>query len=101
MIGRRRTFLERWLILTFGTLVWACASAWLVAAEPAAEFIKDVVPVLTKAGCNAGACHGSFQGRGGFRLSLLGFDPAADYEAVVTESRGRRVFATAPDKSLL
>src|SRR5216110_559235 len=73
------------------------------AADPPApvNFARDVVPTLTKLGCNAGSCHGSFQGRGGFRLSLLGFDPAADYEAVVTESRGRRVFATAPDKSLL
>ncbi|TXT21909.1 MAG: hypothetical protein FD138_3936, partial [Planctomycetota bacterium] len=39
------------------------------------NFVRDVSPALTKAGCNAGACHGSFQGRGGFRLSLLGFDP--------------------------
>jgi hypothetical protein len=65
------------------------------------NFARDVVPVLTKLGCNAGNCHGSFQGRGNFRLSLLGFDPAADYEAIVNESRGRRIFASAPDKSLL
>lgn len=65
------------------------------------NFARDIVPALTKLGCNAGSCHGSFQGRGGFRLSLLGFDPQADFEAIVTEARGRRVFAAAPDKSLL
>jgi hypothetical protein len=81
-----------------------CGANSARAAEPApptVNFARDVVPVLTKLGCNAGSCHGSFQGRGGFRLSLLGFDPAADYDAIVTESRGRRTFAAAPDKSLL
>jgi len=48
-----------------------------------------------------GACHGSFQGRGGFRLSLLGFDPTFDYDALVKASRGRRVNPAAPEKSLL
>ena len=56
-------------------------------AGAAVSFRRDVVPALTKAGCNAGACHGSFQGRGGFRLSLLGFDPAADYETIALKSR--------------
>src|SRR5262245_24631680 len=73
------------------------------AADPPKEinFARDIVPALTKLGCNAGSCHGSFQGRGGFRLSLLGFDQSADYEAIVVEARGRRIFAAAPDKSLL
>lgn len=71
------------------------------AAESEIGFIKDVVPVLTKAGCNAGACHGSLQGRGGFRLSLLGFDPAADYEAIFKGARGRRVSLASPVSSLL
>lgn len=70
-------------------------------ARAEVNFAREVVPVLTKLGCNAGSCHGSFQGRGGFRLSLLGFDPAADYHALVTEARGRRLFPAAPDKSLL
>lgn len=71
------------------------------AAESDVCFIKDVVPVLTKAGCSAGACHGSLQGRGGFRLSLLGFDPAADFEAIFKGARGRRVFLASPESSLL
>lgn len=75
----------------------------VVPGIPAAprSFTRDVLPALTKAGCNAGACHGSFQGRGGFRLSLLGFDPAFDYEAIVKGARGRRVSLAAPGSSLL
>lgn len=65
------------------------------------SFVRDVVPALTKAGCNAGACHGSFQGRGGLRLSLLGFDPEFDHEALSKASRSRRVVPTAPESSLL
>lgn len=68
---------------------------------PAIGFTRDVLPVLTAAGCNSGACHGSFQGRGGLRLSLLGFDPAADHDALVREAHGRRVFPSAPDQSLM
>ena len=72
-------------------------------ATPAGEmdFKRDVVPAITKSGCNSGACHGSFQGRGGLRLSLLGFDPAADFRALVQEARGRRIFPAAPESSLL
>lgn len=70
-------------------------------ADAQPHFIRDVVPVLTKAGCNAGACHGSLQGRGGFRLSLLGFDPAADYEAILKGARGRRVSLGSPGSSLV
>ena len=69
------------------------------AAEP--TFVRDVIPVLTKSGCNSGACHGSFGGRGGFRLSLLGFDPEADHDSLVKDARGRRVSAAAPEQSLI
>ena len=65
------------------------------------DFIRDVAPILSKAGCNGGKCHGSFQGRGGFRLSLFGFDLPADYEAIAQHSRGRRIRTTAPGASLL
>lgn len=64
-------------------------------------FTRDVIPALTKAGCNVGACHGSFQGKGGFQLSLLGFDAAFDYDVLVKASRGRRIHPAAPDRSLL
>jgi hypothetical protein len=65
------------------------------------DFTRDVVPALTRAGCNAGACHGSFQGRGGFQLSLLGFDSAFDFEVLAKASRGRRINAGIPAQSLL
>ena len=56
------------------------------------HFAKDIVPILTKAGCNGGGCHGKSDGRGGFALSLFGYDPAADFDAIVKGSRGRRIF---------
>ncbi len=66
------------------------------------SFLNDVEPVLTKAGCNAGACHAKAgNGQNGFRLSLFGFEPQEDFEHIVKEGRGRRVFPAAPEKSLL
>lgn len=67
----------------------------------AISFVNDVAPILTKAGCNAGACHAKAGGRNGFQLSILGFETAEDYENIVLEDRGRRVFQTAPEQSLL
>jgi hypothetical protein len=65
------------------------------------NFANEVVPIFTKLGCNAGGCHGKAEGQNGFKLSLLGFEPAEDYEFIVKEGRGRRVFPAAPDHSLL
>ena len=65
------------------------------------HFVGEVVPILSKHGCNAGGCHGKASGQNGFRLSLLGFDPKSDYESLVKEGRGRRVFPPAPSASLL
>jgi hypothetical protein len=66
------------------------------------NFVNDIVPILTKAGCNSGACHAKAgSGQRGFRLSLLGFEPQEDYEHIVKESKGRRVFPPAPEQSLL
>ena len=64
-------------------------------------FERDVEPILTRLGCNAGACHGKARGQNGFQLSLLGFDPDFDHSAIAKEARGRRVFPAAPDQSLL
>jgi hypothetical protein len=81
---------------------WGRLSASHAPADAAPpSFARHVVPALTKAGCNAGACHGSFQGRGGLQLSLLGFDPAMDYENLIQASRGRRANIAAPAASLL
>lgn len=65
------------------------------------NFPGQVVPIFTKLGCNGGGCHGKASGQAGFRLSLLGFEPQEDYEHLVMESRGRRLFPAAPDRSLL
>lgn len=64
-------------------------------------FRTQVMPIFTRYGCNSGGCHGKAAGQNGFKLSLLGFDPRADYEALVFEARGRRVFPGDPPQSLL
>ena len=68
---------------------------------PPAGFVTSVLPILTKAGCNAGACHGAATGQGGLRLSLLGYDPQADYHAITREFAGRRIDLGSPVDSLL
>ena len=69
--------------------------------EPPVSFRNQVVPILTKHGCNAGGCHGEQLGQNNFKLSLFGFDPDFDYNAIVKEARGRRLMPAAPDSSLL
>src|SRR5262249_41292848 len=64
-------------------------------------FERDVQPILTRAGCNSGACHGKARGQNGFALSLRGFDANADYAAIVKESGGRRVSTVSVPESLL
>lgn len=65
------------------------------------DFANEVVPLLSRYGCNAGGCHGKATGQNGFKLSLFGFDPAFDYDAIALACRGRRVFPASPDDSLL
>ena len=65
------------------------------------NFANQVTPIFTKLGCNSGGCHGKSGGQNGFRLSLLGFEPQEDYEYLVQESFGRRLFPAAPEHSLL
>jgi len=65
------------------------------------SFIQDIVPTLTRAGCNTGGCHGASRGQEGFALSLFGFDPDSDYYRITRESNGRRIQMAAPEKSLL
>lgn len=72
-----------------------------IATEAPVNFPNQIVPIFTKFGCNGGGCHGKASGQNGFKLSLLGFEPTEDYEHLVLESRGRRVFPAAPDRSLL
>lgn len=65
------------------------------------SFVNDVLPVLSKAGCNAGACHAKSQGQNGFKLSVFAYDPQSDYAHIVKASRGRRVSPANPAGSLL
>src|SRR5579859_2962662 len=59
------------------------------------------MPILSKAGCNAGACHASQYGKGGFKLSVFGFDPDQDYHAITRDSFRRRVSFFNPEESLV
>ena len=64
------------------------------------SFRHDVLPVLSKAGCNSGGCHGALAGKGGFRLSLNAYDPATDHYNITRENRGRRIEFADPARSL-
>lgn len=64
-------------------------------------FSRHVVPLFSRLGCNAGACHGAVKGQNGFRLSLFGADPAGDHDRLLREAGGRRLSPIDPAKSLL
>src|SRR5206468_2531645 len=70
-------------------------------AEMSVNFSPDILSILTTKGCNGSGCHGSPVGQNGFKLSLFGYDGAADYQMIVKEQDGRRVNLQDPAKSLL
>ena len=65
------------------------------------DFERHIMGVLGRTGCASGSCHGSFQGKGNFQLSLFGYDPAKDHNALYRDGNGRRLDLADPDKSLL
>jgi len=72
--------------------------------EPSGErvtFLRDVAPILNKVGCTAGTCHGAAKGKNGFKLSLRGYDPRFDYEALLYDLSGRRFNRADPGRSLM
>ncbi|MBI2479376.1 MAG: DUF1549 domain-containing protein [Planctomycetia bacterium] len=71
-----------------------------VVENPHIDFDRQVAPIITKFGCNMGACHASQHGKGGFKLSVFGFEPADDHAAIVRDRLGRRVELLAPEQSL-
>lgn len=81
----------------------SASAALVVGSAPGKtwDFSTDIAPILSKFGCGGSNCHGALNGQSGFKLSLFGYDPDADYEAVVKQSGGRRVDVSAPEKSLL
>lgn len=70
-------------------------------ADVPVDFTREIVPILTRAGCSQGACHGAQHGRGGFRLSLFGFDPLFDHAQIVQSAEGRRVVLSDAERSIL
>ena len=65
------------------------------------SFRNHVQPVLSKSGCNMGSCHGALAGKGGFKLSLRGYDPDADFQTLTRQARGRRIVPSDPGRSLM
>jgi hypothetical protein len=102
----RHSLQRLWTILRRPSAAFWCAALvpWVsphLNAEEPVSFVNEVVPILTKQGCNGGTCHGKATGQNGFKLSLFGFEPDEDYEHLVLEQRGRRVVPSAPEESLL
>ena len=88
-------------LLLAGLVAWSARSAMAGTGNPEPSFRRDILQVLSKSGCNAGPCHGNANGKGGFKLSLRGEDPAADFTALVLEQSGRRLQPLRPEDSLL
>jgi hypothetical protein len=99
--GQDKEFLSLhlWILCAAGLLCSALSTAQ--AADRRISFGNDVVPTLTKAGCNTGVCHGKAGGQRGFQLSLWGFEPADDFAAIVSGDGGRRIAPGNPDRALL
>src|SRR5215475_5906513 len=77
------------------------ASLGSLQAATGVSFVRDVMPILNKAGCTQGTCHGAAKGKNGFKLSLRGYDPEYDYRALINELSGRRFNRTDPARSLM
>ena len=95
--------------ITAGTVVVRAAFEGHVASVPVGvdpaesrpwDFAEDIVPIITRAGCNTGNCHGRAEGQDGFHLSLFGYDPAADFQAITRDAGGRRLSRMKPSDSL-
>jgi len=84
-----------------GALVLAFACGANAGDTTAPSFTTEIVPLLTKVGCNAGTCHGKGAGQNGFRLSLRGYAPEQDYNWITHELGGRRIDRTSPEESLI
>src|SRR5690242_1153360 len=73
----------------------------VLSAQTKVTYLRDVAPVLNKAGCTSGTCHGAAKGKNGFKLSLRGYDPQFDYEALLYDLSGRRFNRADPARSLM
>src|SRR5262245_11088346 len=95
--GPRRTDMFRPQTLIASVILFGASAA--CADEP--NFRNHIIPILTKAGCNSGACHGALAGKGGLKLSLRGYDPEADFFVLTRQAGARRVDRQEPAKSLM
>src|SRR5262252_4559164 len=77
------------------------SAAALASAAGRVTYLRDVAPILNKVGCMAGTCHGAAKGKNGFKLSLRGYDPQFDYEALLYDLSGRRFNRAEPARSLM
>jgi uncharacterized protein DUF1549/uncharacterized protein DUF1553 len=96
--------LRPWLSVLFVLRLGAASPTTAADEQPTSRpfhFETDVVPILSRFGCNASGCHGKAEGQNGFKLSVFGFDPVADRVALAVEGRGRRTSPALPEKSLL
>ena len=86
-------------------MLFFCASSSspppLPPRRPKVTFLRDVAPILNKVGCTSGPCHGAAKGKNGFKLSLRGYDPQFDYEALLYDLSGRRFNRADPASSLM
>jgi hypothetical protein len=100
-------WLVLWIFVSAVVLMAACTGEAAPVRLPdgtelrQVNFERHVASLLGKLGCNAGTCHGSFQGKGGLTLSLFGYSPDKDYRALTRDGMGRRVNLLDPDRSLL
>ncbi|MDG2221479.1 MAG: DUF1549 domain-containing protein [Rubripirellula sp.] len=86
---------------TTAVKISASAASPANADHGAVDYIRDVTPVMSRLGCNAGTCHGAQKGKNGFRLSLRGYDPVFDLRALTDDLAARRISASAPEESLM
>src|SRR6266849_2529253 len=117
MFGMLQASCRRNLQLHFAVYVWIWMVGMLASGQALAEdspksstqpentqrvsFLHDVVPILTREGCNSGACHGTPSGKNGFRLSLRGYDPSLDFQSLTRDMQGRRINRLEPETSLI
>ena len=87
--------------MTLKLLLAVNLAASTLVAQDHVTFLRDVAPILNRVGCTQGTCHGAAKGKNGFKLSLRGYDPRFDYEALLYDLSGRRFNRADPGKSLM
>src|ERR1700722_7947742 len=87
--------------MTCVALLWLFAVVLSSTAAERLSFVNDIDPIFTKSGCANSNCHGSMHGKAGFKLSLFGYEPEPDFQAVTKDSDGRRIDLKNPEQSLI